>query len=102
MKKSEENEYLIKKIVLSKFYNGRDLLEVLAEMQKEIICKTHDKRHFDAVKTEIFLKKHFYIPNMGEQVESAELNFIEQETRQSKMFPNVHTKGECTIKHLPH
>lgn len=87
---------------LSKFYNGRDLLVVPAENQIEIICKTHDKRHFDAVKTEKFVKMHFCIPNMGKQVETVDLNFILQETRQSKMFPNVHTKGEYTIKHLPH
>ncbi|GFV87085.1 hypothetical protein TNCV_5113031 [Trichonephila clavipes] len=45
-------------------------------MQTELIKLAHEKRHFSSAKTEEIVKREFFIPNLGKQVQDVIINCV--------------------------
>lgn len=96
IEKGAGKDFIIRKGVVYKTENGRDLMVVPEEMITDLVRRVHNKGHFNSVKTEEVLKQDFFIPNMRKFVEKVVANCV-----QCILCNKKRGKGEGFLNPIP-
>lgn len=107
--RNQNDKFLLRRDLLFKNVDDRQLLVVPKSMQTQVIRRAHDKGHFSIAKTEALIKRDFWFGRMQQKIEKIVQNCIScilSNKKQGKQggFLNPIDKGDVPLDtyHIDH